>query len=184
MRRAETAAAQGVAEQALRERDQTRAQLQTHVSDVEAKCEEILHVSSPSEPSHPYPVLPHHRRPGGREADPHRELCSILRGCNHAHPLRSITLRKHWQGKHETHLGTPHAPSPFLEPEAWCLQGSLDQLLAKLRALGPRRDGVGLRLQARHREQLWQLGLNPLDLCGCSKQPPGPLEPSKKAALM
>ncbi|EPQ01772.1 Coiled-coil domain-containing protein 153 [Myotis brandtii] len=105
MRRAETAAAQGVAKQALRERDQTRAQLQTHVSDVEAKCEEILH-------------------------------------------------------------------------------GSLDQLLAKLRALEPRWDGVGLRLPARHREQLWQLGLNPLDLCGCSKQPPGPLEPSKKAALM
>ncbi|XP_070283068.1 dynein regulatory complex protein 12 [Myotis yumanensis] len=105
MRRAETAAAQGVAKQALRERDQTRAQLQTHVSDVEAKCEEILH-------------------------------------------------------------------------------GSLDQLLAKLRALEPRWDGVGLRLPARHQEQLWQLGLNPLDLCGCSKQPPGPLEPSKKAALM
>lgn len=103
-RRAEAAAAQGVAKQALRERDQTRAQLQTHVSDVEAKCEEILH-------------------------------------------------------------------------------GSLDQILATLRALEPRWDGVGLTLHARHREQLWQLGLNPLDLCGCSKQPPAS-GASKKAALM
>lgn len=85
MRRAEAAAARGAAEQALRERDQTRAQIQTHVSDMEAKCEEILH-------------------------------------------------------------------------------GSLDRLLAKLRALEPPWDGVGLRLHARHREQLWQLGLNPLDL--------------------
>ncbi|ELK34064.1 Coiled-coil domain-containing protein 153 [Myotis davidii] len=110
-RRAEAAAAQGVAKQALREQDQTRAQLQTRVSDVEAKCEEILH------------------------------------------------------------------------PEARCLQGSLDQILATLRALEPRWDGVGLTLHARHREQLWQLGLNPLDLCGCSKQPPAS-GASKKAALM
>lgn len=57
-RRAEAAAAQGVAKQALRERDQTRAQLQTHMSDVEAKCEEILHVSSPSEPSPPNQCSP------------------------------------------------------------------------------------------------------------------------------
>ncbi|CAK6448688.1 unnamed protein product [Pipistrellus nathusii] len=85
MRRAETVAARGVAEQALRERDQTRAQLQTHVSDLEATCEEIFH-------------------------------------------------------------------------------GSLDRLLAELRALEPPWDGMGLRLHARHREQLWKLGLNPLDL--------------------
>ncbi|XP_054581074.1 coiled-coil domain-containing protein 153 [Eptesicus fuscus] len=102
MRRAETAAARAAAEQALRERDQTRAQLQTHVSDMEAKCEEILH-------------------------------------------------------------------------------GSLDQLLAKLRALEPPWDGVGLRLHARHREQLWQLGLNPLALWGRGKQCPGSREPSKTA---
>ncbi|XP_047372919.1 coiled-coil domain-containing protein 153 isoform X2 [Sciurus carolinensis] len=42
--------------------------------------------------------------------------------------------------------------------------GSLDQLLAKLRAVKPRWDGAVLRLHTRHEEQLRQFGLNPLDL--------------------
>lgn len=44
------------------------------------------------------------------------------------------------------------------------LHGSLDQLLAKLRAIKPQWDGAVLRLHARHKEQLCQFGLNPLDL--------------------
>ncbi|XP_058433090.1 coiled-coil domain-containing protein 153 isoform X3 [Marmota monax] len=44
------------------------------------------------------------------------------------------------------------------------LHGSLDQLLAKLRAVKPDLDGAVLRLHAKHKEQLRQFGLNPLDL--------------------
>ncbi|KAM5224666.1 LOW QUALITY PROTEIN: dynein regulatory complex protein 12 [Hipposideros larvatus] len=44
------------------------------------------------------------------------------------------------------------------------LHGSLDLLLAKLRAIKPQWDGAVLRLHARHKEQLCQFGLNPLDL--------------------
>ncbi|XP_069894226.1 dynein regulatory complex protein 12-like isoform X2 [Dipodomys merriami] len=78
-------AAREEAEQALGERDQILAQLQAHVTDMEAKYEEILH-------------------------------------------------------------------------------GSLDQLLAKMRAVKPQWDGDILRLHARHKEQLHQFGLNPLDI--------------------
>ncbi|KAM4847945.1 dynein regulatory complex protein 12 isoform X1 [Urocitellus parryii] len=52
----------------------------------------------------------------------------------------------------------------ILHLKAWCLQGSLDQLLAKLRAVKPHWDGAVLRLHAKHKEQLRQFGLNPLDL--------------------
>ncbi|XP_070128986.1 dynein regulatory complex protein 12 isoform X4 [Equus przewalskii] len=44
------------------------------------------------------------------------------------------------------------------------LHGSLDGLLAKLRAVKPQWDKDVLRLHARHKEQLRQFGLNPLDL--------------------
>ncbi|XP_029771139.1 coiled-coil domain-containing protein 153 isoform X2 [Suricata suricatta] len=44
------------------------------------------------------------------------------------------------------------------------LHGSLDQLLAKLRAVRPQWDGAVLRLHAKYKEQLHQFGLNPLDL--------------------
>uniref|UniRef100_A0A8C8YLT9 Dynein regulatory complex protein 12 n=1 Tax=Prolemur simus TaxID=1328070 RepID=A0A8C8YLT9_PROSS len=44
------------------------------------------------------------------------------------------------------------------------LHGSLDQLLAKLRTIKPQWDAAVLRLHARHKEQLRQFGLNPLDL--------------------
>ncbi|XP_070346208.1 dynein regulatory complex protein 12 isoform X4 [Equus asinus] len=44
------------------------------------------------------------------------------------------------------------------------LHGSLDGLLAKLRAVKPQWDRDVLRLHARHKEQLRQFGLNPLDL--------------------
>ncbi|XP_020918619.1 coiled-coil domain-containing protein 153 isoform X1 [Sus scrofa] len=44
------------------------------------------------------------------------------------------------------------------------LHGSLDQLLAKLRAIQLQWDGAVLRLHARHKEQLREFGLNPLDL--------------------
>uniref|UniRef100_A0A8C9UT95 Dynein regulatory complex protein 12 n=1 Tax=Spermophilus dauricus TaxID=99837 RepID=A0A8C9UT95_SPEDA len=52
----------------------------------------------------------------------------------------------------------------ILHLKAWYLQGSLDQLLAKLRAVKPHLDGAVLRLHAKHKEQLRQFGLNPLDL--------------------
>ncbi|XP_058543000.1 coiled-coil domain-containing protein 153 isoform X5 [Neofelis nebulosa] len=81
----EAEAAREGAEQALRERDQTLAQLRAHVADIEAKYEEILH-------------------------------------------------------------------------------GSLDQLLAKLRAVKPQWDGAVLRLHTKYKERLRQFGLNPLDL--------------------
>ncbi|KAM9078483.1 LOW QUALITY PROTEIN: dynein regulatory complex protein 12 [Megaptera novaeangliae] len=44
------------------------------------------------------------------------------------------------------------------------LHDSLDWLSAKLRAVKPQWDGAVLRLHARHKEQLRQFGLNPLDL--------------------
>ncbi|XP_032284006.1 dynein regulatory complex protein 12 isoform X3 [Halichoerus grypus] len=44
------------------------------------------------------------------------------------------------------------------------LHGSLDRLLAKLRAVKPQWDGAVLRLHAKYKEQLHQFGLNPLDL--------------------
>ncbi|XP_076968141.1 dynein regulatory complex protein 12 isoform X1 [Tamandua tetradactyla] len=44
------------------------------------------------------------------------------------------------------------------------LHGSLDQLLAKLKATKPLWDGAVLKLHAKHKEQLRQFGLNPLDL--------------------
>nr|XP_048272811.1 coiled-coil domain-containing protein 153 isoform X1 [Myodes glareolus] len=44
------------------------------------------------------------------------------------------------------------------------LNGSLDCLLAKLRAVKPQWDAAVLRLHTRHKEQLRQFGLNPLDL--------------------
>ncbi|KAM9659857.1 LOW QUALITY PROTEIN: dynein regulatory complex protein 12 [Trichechus inunguis] len=44
------------------------------------------------------------------------------------------------------------------------LHGSLNQLLAKLTAIKPQWDEAALRLHARHKEQLCQFGLNPLDL--------------------
>ncbi|XP_040114140.1 coiled-coil domain-containing protein 153 isoform X4 [Oryx dammah] len=52
----------------------------------------------------------------------------------------------------------------ILHIEARCPQDSLDQLLAKLRAVKPQWDGAVLRLHARLKEQLRQFGLNPLDL--------------------
>nr|XP_048272812.1 coiled-coil domain-containing protein 153 isoform X2 [Myodes glareolus] len=52
----------------------------------------------------------------------------------------------------------------FLGMKAWCSQGSLDCLLAKLRAVKPQWDAAVLRLHTRHKEQLRQFGLNPLDL--------------------
>lgn len=42
----EAKAAREEAEQALKERDQTLTQLRAHVADMEAKYEEILHVST------------------------------------------------------------------------------------------------------------------------------------------
>ncbi|XP_036049406.1 coiled-coil domain-containing protein 153 [Onychomys torridus] len=44
------------------------------------------------------------------------------------------------------------------------LHGSLDCLLAKLRAVKPQWDAAVQRLHTRHKEQLRQFGLNPLDL--------------------
>ncbi|XP_015393875.2 coiled-coil domain-containing protein 153 isoform X2 [Panthera tigris] len=44
------------------------------------------------------------------------------------------------------------------------LHGSLDQLLAKLRAVKPQWDGAVLRLHTQYKERLRQFGLNPLDL--------------------
>nr|XP_006992831.2 coiled-coil domain-containing protein 153 isoform X1 [Peromyscus maniculatus bairdii]XP_042136680.1 coiled-coil domain-containing protein 153 isoform X1 [Peromyscus maniculatus bairdii]XP_042136681.1 coiled-coil domain-containing protein 153 isoform X1 [Peromyscus maniculatus bairdii] len=44
------------------------------------------------------------------------------------------------------------------------LHGSLDCLLAKLRAVKPQWDAAVLRLHTRYKEQLRQFGLNPLDL--------------------
>ncbi|PNJ75550.1 CCDC153 isoform 7 [Pongo abelii] len=44
------------------------------------------------------------------------------------------------------------------------LHDSLDRLLAKLRAIKLQWDGAALRLHARHKEQLRQFGLTPLDL--------------------
>ncbi|XP_005347225.2 coiled-coil domain-containing protein 153 isoform X2 [Microtus ochrogaster] len=44
------------------------------------------------------------------------------------------------------------------------LHGSLDCLLAKLRAVKPQWDAAALRLHTKHKEQLRQFGLNPLDL--------------------
>nr|XP_020034779.1 coiled-coil domain-containing protein 153 [Castor canadensis] len=44
------------------------------------------------------------------------------------------------------------------------IHGNLDQLLAKLRAVKPQWDETVLRLHAKHKEQLRQFGLNPLDL--------------------
>uniref|UniRef100_A0A667IEM1 Dynein regulatory complex protein 12 n=1 Tax=Lynx canadensis TaxID=61383 RepID=A0A667IEM1_LYNCA len=44
------------------------------------------------------------------------------------------------------------------------LHGSLDQLLAKLRAVKPQWDGAVLRLHTKYKERLRQFGLNPLDL--------------------
>uniref|UniRef100_A0A0P6JDY9 Dynein regulatory complex protein 12 n=1 Tax=Heterocephalus glaber TaxID=10181 RepID=A0A0P6JDY9_HETGA len=44
------------------------------------------------------------------------------------------------------------------------LDGSLDLLLAKLRAIKPQWDEAALRLHTRHKEMLRQIGLNPLDL--------------------
>ncbi|EFB24177.1 hypothetical protein PANDA_019866, partial [Ailuropoda melanoleuca] len=41
------------------------------------------------------------------------------------------------------------------------LHGSLDRLLAKLRAVKPQWDGAMLRLHAKYKEQLCQFGLNP-----------------------
>lgn len=43
----EAEAARREAEEVLGERDQTLAQLRAHVADMEAKYEEILHVSTP-----------------------------------------------------------------------------------------------------------------------------------------
>uniref|UniRef100_A0A8C8UGK7 Dynein regulatory complex protein 12 n=1 Tax=Peromyscus maniculatus bairdii TaxID=230844 RepID=A0A8C8UGK7_PERMB len=80
------------AERALREQDESLAQLRAHVANMEAKYEEILHL------------------------------------------------------------------------KAWCPQGSLDCLLAKLRAVKPQWDAAVLRLHTRYKEQLRQFGLNPLDL--------------------
>ncbi|XP_021573334.1 coiled-coil domain-containing protein 153 [Carlito syrichta] len=44
------------------------------------------------------------------------------------------------------------------------LHDSLDQLLAKLKAIKPQWDGTVLSLHAMPKEQLYQFGLNPLDL--------------------
>ncbi|XP_045139567.1 coiled-coil domain-containing protein 153 [Echinops telfairi] len=44
------------------------------------------------------------------------------------------------------------------------LHDSLDRLLAKLRAVKPQWEETAGRLHARHKEQLHQFGLNPLDL--------------------
>lgn len=44
------------------------------------------------------------------------------------------------------------------------LHGSLDCLLAKLRVVKPQWDAATLRLHTKHKEQLRQFGLNPLDL--------------------
>ncbi|KAL1781669.1 hypothetical protein HispidOSU_008499 [Sigmodon hispidus] len=44
------------------------------------------------------------------------------------------------------------------------LHGSLDSLLAKLRAVKPQWDAAVLTLHTKHKEQLRQFGLNPLDL--------------------
>ncbi|EGV99099.1 Coiled-coil domain-containing protein 153 [Cricetulus griseus] len=43
-------------------------------------------------------------------------------------------------------------------------EGSLDCLLAKLRAAKPQWDAAVLRLHTRHKEQLRQFALNPLEL--------------------
>ncbi|XP_034864624.1 coiled-coil domain-containing protein 153 isoform X1 [Mirounga leonina] len=78
----EAEAARQEAEQALGERDQTLAQLRAHVADMEAKYEEILHVSHtvgspttpvPGTPPSPRPQLVHaviviNDRPGGRRS--------------------------------------------------------------------------------------------------------------------
>nr|XP_053780432.1 LOW QUALITY PROTEIN: coiled-coil domain-containing protein 153 [Desmodus rotundus] len=137
----EAEAARGEAKQALREQDRTLAQLRTHIADMEAKYEDILH--------------------GKEKKHLHRKLLSILRGCNHAHSLRIKTLRKHCQGKL---IDQPAAPLQ-LHLASWGLKlgvsrDSLDRLLVKLRAM--------LRLHTRHKEQLYQSGLKPLDLSDCT----------------
>ncbi|KAJ8780151.1 hypothetical protein J1605_011946 [Eschrichtius robustus] len=93
--------------------------------------------------------LPHPRSPFSRritaavQTEEHRLQTRMLSNCgSRAQPLRGM-----WD-----------LPRPGPEPD------SLDWLSAKLRAVKPQWDGAVLRLHARHKEQLRQFGLNPLDL--------------------
>ncbi|XP_045412252.1 coiled-coil domain-containing protein 153 isoform X3 [Lemur catta] len=71
----EAEAAREEAEQALRERDQTLALLRAHVADMEAKYEDILHVSITLwSPAAPMPSTPPCHNPGVRRR-------SVSKGC-------------------------------------------------------------------------------------------------------
>ncbi|KAM9220450.1 dynein regulatory complex protein 12 isoform 2-T2 [Dugong dugon] len=190
----EAEAARTAAEQALRERDQTLAQLWAHVADLEAKYEEILHVSATLwSPATPCPTLLHaHQVPanvmtnrpsmrGREEASPQGSLLYIegrRQGDTKVSPTDNKNIRKTLAKKASNWPGTPlPLSSPLLRAEAWYLQGSLNQLLAKLTAIKPQWDEAALRLHARHKEQLRQFGLNPLDLSACKPVVPGLSEP-------
>ena len=130
----EAEAAQQEAERALGERDQTLAQLRAHVVDMEAKYEEILHVStttsgSPTTPvarTPPFPLTPtssyyhcHQWETRGKEKHLHRQPCSAPRADSQGtqpHLLsKSKNLKKMLGGKladqpRET-LALPSLPS-------------------------------------------------------------------------
>ncbi|XP_053451230.1 coiled-coil domain-containing protein 153 isoform X1 [Nycticebus coucang] len=179
----EAEAAREEAEQAIGERDWTLAQLRAQMAGMEAEYEEILHVSLTLEsPAAPMPSTPPHHSPGGRRRSASKRclfstVCPRGQGLEGGgHAMCSITQpRPPAQNKNFNKIlvrkpykqtwGTSH-PCRLSSwgLKFWHLQNTLDQLMANLRAIKPQCDGAALRLHARHKEQLRQFGLNPLDL--------------------
>ncbi|XP_058519750.1 coiled-coil domain-containing protein 153 isoform X2 [Ochotona princeps] len=71
---------------------------------------------------------------------------------------RALSERDHTLARLQAHVADMEAKYEDI------LHGTLDRLVAKLRAAQPQWDTTALRLHARHKDQLRQLGLNPLDL--------------------
>ncbi|XP_014444757.1 coiled-coil domain-containing protein 153 isoform X2 [Tupaia chinensis] len=121
----EAEAAQKEAQQALRERDRTLAQLRAHVADMEAKYEEILHVSttlwSPATPAHGTSCPLTDPPPRGKEECLHRDLWSGV-SRRDIIVLLAHCLGKYRPGKLTKHPGATSTPalSPWVL-KTWCL---------------------------------------------------------------
>ncbi|KAK2099597.1 hypothetical protein P7K49_020945 [Saguinus oedipus] len=160
----ETVALREEAEKALGESDQALAQLQAHVADMEAKYEEILHMSTTPCPVPRTPPCP--QTPASMMTDnPGVRRRSISKGTllypedrkkgyNHVYWTRKA-CKPTW--------GSPtHFPLSSWGLKFWCLQDNLDRLLAMMRAIKPQWDGAALRLQAQGAAMpVWT---HPLDL--------------------
>ncbi|KAM5318425.1 dynein regulatory complex protein 12 [Glossophaga mutica] len=151
--------------------DQLKQSLQRLEAELEGDPSEgkTIYAAATTEMSHQCQVLPEEMDTHSRHLEEEvRSLQEQLETCQReaeaAQGEAKQALRE-WErtlAQLRTHIADMEAKYEDI------LYGSLDRLLAKLRAIKPQWYGAMLRFHTRHKEQLYQFGLNPLDLSDCT----------------